>query len=352
MIAPDAHVLVIITARIGDTLLATPAMRAIRNACPQGSLTCMAHPGRLPVLENLPFIDQLRPITKFTAKLRGWLNGKRWDYAFVYGHDSALIHYALRTAKRVIAFQQAQPELKRCLYHAVTPPTTPTHAVEERLLLVRAAGIEATDLRLAYQPTPQEIASAKAWLDAHLPQGATCLIGLQLASFSTKSYRNWPIENFIALGEKILSSTPGTYLLLLGSKEDRHTASLVEARFSDTSSNLAGLFTLREMAAIMYHLNLYIGVDTGPTHLAGALGIPMVAMYHCRHRGKYLAPLNHGNILHVIEHPSSDADCSTGIGMDAISVAMVWEKVHDTLQHVTTAKSQVGSSVMQASGSF
>ena len=40
---------------------------------------------------------------------------------------------------------------------------------------------------------------------------------------------------------------------------------------------------MRENAAIMAHLSLYIGVDTGPTHLAGALDIPMVAMYHSYH---------------------------------------------------------------------
>jgi len=77
---------------------------------------------------------------------------------------------------------------------------------------------------------------------------------------------------------------------------------------------------------VLAGLDLYVGVDTGPTHLAGALGIPMVALYHCRHRGSLLAPLDHP-ALTVIEHPAADADCTPQREMAEIGVDRVWDAV-------------------------
>jgi heptosyltransferase-3 len=79
------RVLVINVARIGDTLLATPALHAIHTACNDGKLTVLAHPSRLELLRHLPFIQQLAPITKTRAS---WMTyfalRQRYDWAFVY----------------------------------------------------------------------------------------------------------------------------------------------------------------------------------------------------------------------------------------------------------------------------
>src|SRR6185369_3796248 len=73
MIAPDARVLVIAVARIGDTLLATPLLRALKAALPTGRLEVRAHPRRLDVLRHLPFIDRLSGLGKWAA----WLGTAR-----------------------------------------------------------------------------------------------------------------------------------------------------------------------------------------------------------------------------------------------------------------------------------
>jgi heptosyltransferase-3 len=95
---------------------------------------------------------------------------------------------------------------------------------------------------------------------------------------------------------------------------------------------LAGTLSLRGSAALMEQLHLYVGVDTGPTHLAGALGLPMVVMYHWRHPARFLAPLEHPAPLHLIDHPGPNAVEA----MSAISVERVWQDVRATLQQLTT----------------
>jgi heptosyltransferase-3 len=333
MIAPDARVLVINVARIGDTLLVTPALRAIKIACPQGWLGCVAHPARVSVLEHLPFIDELMGFTKRSAVWRGW-GPKTWDYALVYGRDRALIRYAQRVAKRVVAFRQ-QPEVPG-LDRTVEWPVHAMHAVQERLLLAAAIGVEATDYRLAYQVSPAERADIERRVIAHLPAGVSPLIGIQVASFPTKAYRDWPVEHFVELALTILEHYPGAHFLAFGSAADKAKAAQFCARIS-RATDLSGRLTLRQTAAAMQRLDLYVGVDTGPTHLAGALGLSMVVMYHCHHRGRYLAPLDHPNFLHVIEHPAPDAACDRLTRMDMISVSVVWDKVRDVLDRTLAA---------------
>ena len=66
------HVLLINVTRIGDTLLATPAIRAIAKFFPNASLTVLGHPKRVEVLENIAYIQRTGGIDKRAALLRGW----------------------------------------------------------------------------------------------------------------------------------------------------------------------------------------------------------------------------------------------------------------------------------------
>ena len=328
MLDPAAKILVIHVARIGDTLLITPALRALKATGPQGRLDCLLHPARRTLLENLPFIDTLGAITPKTACVRGRFAGKSYDYALVYGHDVPLVRYALRVADKVIAFRQCADELNARLWRVVAPPTQPMHAVHERLMLAAALGATTTDYRLACAPTTTELANLRAWRERYAPGNP--LIGLQVASFPTKAYRDWPVESFAELGRRLLARHSNARLVLLGGEESRDKAAWLARQLGDHALAAAGRFGLRATAALMRQLDLYIGVDTGPTHIAGALGIPMVALYHCRHRGAHLAPLGHEHLA-VIEHPAADADCTPSTPMAAISIDTVWEAARHLL---------------------
>ena len=328
MLPADANILVIHVARIGDTLLVTPAVRALKAACPQGRLDCLLHPARRALYENLPWVDDLGAITPKTASFRGWFSGKHYDYALVYGHDAPLVRYALRVAERAVAFHQRDASLNTRLWRALPPPVQTIHAVYERLLLPAALGAATTDHRLAYIPTDTELASARAWVQQQAP--GKPLIGFQVASFPTKAYRDWPAESFAELGRRLLAQHPDARIVLLGGKESRAKATRLAQQLGDRAVAVAGQLGLRATAALMAQLDLYIGVDTGPTHIAGALGIPMIALYHCRHRGIHLAPLGHERLA-VIEHPAADADCTPSAPMATIAVDSVWEKVQQRL---------------------
>ena len=329
MIRPDAEVLAIIVARIGDTLLATPALRALRAAIPQGRLTVLAHPKRLEALLHLPFIDVLEGITKNRAQTRGWIGGQKYEFALVYGRDAALVRYALRASKRVIAFEQHDAGLDARLTPAVAEPTAAMHAVLHRALLLAPLGIALSDPRLAWQLTAQEQAWASAWRAEHVP-GASPLIGLQIASFPTKAQRDWPLSSFQELIARICGAHTGARFVLLGDATAAQKAAPLVAAYPRQLVLAAGRLSLRQSAALMAQLDLYIGVDTGPTHIAGALAVPMVALYHCAYPGRNLAPLQHPACV-TIEHPLTGTSTSTAASMADIAVAAVAQAAMELL---------------------
>ena len=329
MIRSDANVLVIIVARIGDTLLATPILRALKAAIPQGRLTVLAHPKRLEALQHLPFIDALEGITKTTAQTRGWIGKAAYDLALVYGHDAALLRYALRASKQVIAFEQGDARLNAELAPAVAQPSAPMHALMHRRLLLEPLGIAAADLRLAWNVTAAEKAWAREWRGKQVPAGAP-LIGLQIASFPTKAQRDWPVSGFEELIERIAATHEAARFVLLGDAVAAEKAAPLLAAYPQRLALAAGRLSLRRSAALMAGLDLYIGVDTGPTHIAGALGIPMVALYHCAYPGRNLAPLQHPACV-MIEHPLTGRSAASTASMADIPVAAVWRAAMNLL---------------------
>jgi heptosyltransferase-3 len=100
------RILVICVARIGDTLLTTPALRALAARWPGAAITFLGHPKRVEVMQHLPFLAAVGPISKHRAAWRGWLSRRHFDLALVYGFDRALVSYALRVARDVVAFRQ------------------------------------------------------------------------------------------------------------------------------------------------------------------------------------------------------------------------------------------------------
>lgn len=320
-----ASVLVISVARIGDTVLLSPCLKAIKAHYPQARLSVLAHPKRMEVLENLLGIDYLGGITKHSAAWRGWLPGKQYDVALVYGRDAALVTYALRVARSVVCFDE--PEFagihSRYLFK-VPPPSTPMHAVLHRMLLPAQIGIKHVgDLRLSVALTTRELAWAASYLDGLGLAECHPLIGLQLFSFPAKAHRDWPQENFAAFIERVSCVFPAARFIILGDQLAAVRAQSLLRDYPEALVVVAGQLSLRHSMALMSYLDLYVGVDTGPTHIAGALGIPMVAMYHWKYPSENLRPLQNG-LCRAIEHPATrNMEGCFPEGMEAISVEQV-----------------------------
>ena len=325
-------ILLVQVSRIGDTLLATPALRALATAFPEARLSCLAHPKRAEILQGLPFVHHLGRITKKLAPLRGWLPGRSHDLALVFGFDQPLVAYALRVARRVVAFRQGNPALEAQLWRVVEEPAFQSrHAVDYQLALTDAIGLPSAGKYLSYVVSAAEREWASTRLAPLRTSGARPLIGLQIASFPTKGYRDWPLAHFVELCRRIQAEHPGVHFLIFGGSLEQKRTRALHAALPDCSDHCAGSLTLRQTGALMNEVDLYVGVDTGPTHIMGALHRPMVAMYHGHLPSRVLAPLEHP-CLWVVDHPRAGQGTSPDdYPMSDISVDAVMAKVREAL---------------------
>ena len=322
-----ADILIINVSRIGDTLLATPAIRAIAQHWPQARITVLGHPKRVEVLENIPFIHRIGGIDNRRSLWQGYFSGKKYGLAFVFGYDLPLLRYALRVAEKVVAFRQNNQKIDRRLYKCVEPAAPRTvHDTELRFTLTDALGINRVDRHLSYVVSDSEQTWASNKLRKDIGSPAHPLIGLQIASFPTKGYRDWPLDNFSALCERILNRWPAAHFLIFGGELELDRTHALHQQFAAKATHYAGQLTLRQTGAMMQQLDLYIGVDTGPTHIAGALDLPMVALYHPYLPSWRVAPPPRTG-LHALDHPLLGKDSGPEISMAGISVDQVWDSV-------------------------
>lgn len=327
----NESVLFINVSRIGDTLFATPAIRAVAVAWPQARITVLGHPNRAEVLEHLSFVHRVGTISKDRARWLGRIGTHRHDWAFVFGFDEPLVAYALRVAERVVAFRQKDDGINRRLYRVVEkPPFQSEHAVRQLLRLPQSVGIEPAGLRLGFALTESERDIARTRLREAGFAAAAPLVGLQVASFPTKAYRDWPVESFAELCRRIVGDWPGARFLIFGGEEEQTRTGWLKEQLGDRALLLAGRLSLRETGAAMSLTDLYVGVDTGPTHIMSAFDIPLVAMYHCLSSSALTGPLDHP-LAFVVDHPKSGPACSESAAMAEIGVDRVYQRVAEAL---------------------
>lgn len=330
MEAPS-RILFIVVSRIGDTLFSTPALRAVADTWPKARITVLGHPKRAEVFRNLPYVTELGTITKTSAIVKSLWRRKKFDLAIVYGFDSSLVKHALAVSSRVVAFRQSDESLNARLAHAVPVPAFQSeHAVRQLLRLPQALGIDTHQLRIDFSLSDEEISAARERLRLSGLAETGPLVGLQVASFPTKGYRDWPIESFLGLTERIADRWPAARFLIFGGKEERDRTSWLATTIGARAVDFSGRLTLRETGALMAQIDLYVGVDTGPTHIMSSFDRPMVALYHCLSSSRHTGPLDHPAAW-LIDHPDADGRCSEQSTMDQISVDSVWAAVQEAL---------------------
>lgn len=328
---PPSRILFIVVSRIGDTLFSTPALRSVAHKWPNAKITVLGHPKRAEVFQNLPYVTELGIITKTSALVKGLWRQTKFDLAFVYGFDPSLVSYALSVSSRVVAFRQSDEALNARLAPAVPVPAFQSeHAVKQLLRLPQALGINTDQLRIDFSLSAEEVSASRTRLEQHGLANTGPLVGLQVASFPTKGYRDWPIERFLGLTERIADRWPAARFLIFGGKEERDRTSWLATAIGVRAVDFSGRLTLRETGALMGLIDLYVGVDTGPTHIMSSFDTPMVALYHCLSSSRHTGPLDHPAAW-LIDHPDTDGHCSEKSAMDQISIGSVWAAVQEAL---------------------
>lgn len=276
--AADGRILVIATQRIGDVLLATPLIRSLRRAVPRAHIAALVYADTAPMLAANRDVDAVLSVARrpslrehllFLARL--W---RRYDLAFSTGSGDRPTLYACIAARRRVGVVSGGLKhwWKRTLLDRwALLDDGNTHTVLTNLRLADLAGV-ARSHDVVTQWTPRDEALVQATVSQHC---AYAVLHLQ----PKFAYKAWHTAGWVALGKWL--DARGLQLVLTGSADPDELAVLdrVMPLLPAGSLNVAGRFTLAQVACLLSRARLFVGPDTVITHMAAALGTPTIALF-------------------------------------------------------------------------
>ena len=278
----NANVLLVRLSAIGDCLLTLPMACAIKAHYPESRLTWVVERAASTLLQNHPAIDRLIVLPK------GWLKSPRvvWDLRrqlrdthFDVALDpqslskSAIIAWLSGASQRIGLAKPHGRELSLVLNRVRIEPKQ-EHVVDRQLEMLQAIGIRWPAVRFdlpLHDESEQKVAD---WLAS-----SPCSAGFACINpGATWGSRRWPPERFGQVAAELGARHGLPSLVVWGSGEEKAWAEEIVCH-SQGHATVAPNTTLLELTAVMRRATFYLGSDTGPMHMASAVGTPCIGLF-------------------------------------------------------------------------
>ncbi len=286
---PDniSSVLVISTTGLGDSVLSTPAIRAVRLAFPRARIVGHFHKKYIELFKEHPDLDRVIPyegtynrrFKKIFSTVKTFRQEK-FDLVFIFhGNDPQVVPMAYLSGAPIIlrrpsigefAFLLSNPQGDRDYFSE--------HAIDGRLKTAQMAGCPIDDQRMvlsreAFKSEELRVFYKKLGLSAESPK-----IAFQVGA--SYIYKCWPESHFIELGKRLLQRNPQLIIFLLGNRKEKRLCGRIHKGIdSPRVFNLAGQLSIGMIAALINDIRLLVTNDTGPMHIAIALGTKTVSFF-------------------------------------------------------------------------
>ncbi|MDD5107948.1 MAG: lipopolysaccharide heptosyltransferase II [Candidatus Omnitrophica bacterium] len=301
------RILIARTDRIGDVLLSTPVIYALRKKFPQAYISMMVAPYALDIIEGNPYLDEVIIYDKDQKHKSWWrsfkfsnrLKKKKFDLAIIL-HPTNRLH--------LITFLAGIPHrlgydcklgFLLNLRKIHTKQEGLRHEAEYNLDLISELGIAGNPEDL-FMPIKKESEQYVEELFRKEGISKTDKI-LAINPGASCPSKIWPHERFAQVAEKLSKRYDFKILILAGPKE-MYLADKIAHEIKDKVVNLAGRTSISQLASILKRCTLFISNDSGPVHIACALGTPVISIFGRNQAGlspRRWGPLGkHGKYLH------------------------------------------------------
>ncbi|MBY0271420.1 MAG: glycosyltransferase family 9 protein [Burkholderiales bacterium] len=273
------RILVVVTRRIGDVLLATALIRSLKQAWPDARIEALVFAGTEGVLAANPDLAAVHTVPErpgmaqhLTLLMRLF---KRYDLALSLLPGDRPTLYAWLGGRRSIGLlidQPGQGWKQRLLDQWVTLDAVNTHTVRAYLALAGALAIPAiAEVVVSWR------AEDAAAVDALL--GKSCGALAVLHPYPKFRYKMWHQQGWIDVARWLLDNDFRVALTGSPDADERAYVDAIAQQLPGSVINAAGKLSLGGTAALLTRAQFYVGPDTAVTHMAAATGVPMIALF-------------------------------------------------------------------------
>jgi len=293
------------TDRLGDVVLSTPAIKALREACPNIFISFMVQPYARDIVDGNPYLDEVIVFDKKGAhrgvlgalKLVSILKRRRFDIALIL-HPTVRVHVATFLAgipERIGYNKKMGFLLTKRMPHA--KQLGEKHESEYTLDVLRAIGIQADDKALFVPVNRKAVEAIDNRLCSNGVKKDDIIVGIHPGA-SCPSKR-WIPERFAELADRIVDEF-GAKVVVMAGPSDRELGNKVSSLISGNAINLAGSVPVKELVALLKRCALFVSNDSGPVHIAAAVSTPVISIFGRNEKGlspKRWRPLGKDDIV-------------------------------------------------------
>jgi lipopolysaccharide heptosyltransferase II len=266
--------------QIGDLMFTLPALKALREAYPEARITSVLRPHLAGLVAESGFVDEIlnRPSGPLQAAvgLGLKLRESRPDMAVAFSQSATMALCArLSGARHRVGYIDS--DLAGFLTHRIQVRGIP--CPEKVMRLVRGLGIEPEkeDYVGLVRLSPDDDAAGAKLIAECDADGVSSLIALAPGESAARPYKCWSTEGFKQVAAELAED--GARVIVVGGPADRALGDEIVGGLGGRGRNLAGRTTPSQLAAVLARCDLLIGIDSGPMHVAAAMGRPVVALF-------------------------------------------------------------------------
>ena len=326
-------ILIIKLRYIGDVLLATPTVRAIKAARPDVRVTMLVNRGTEDVLSGNPDLDEIMVLDKGSLaaqwRLIAGLRRRQFDTVIdlTDGDRSAFLSWISGAPVR-IGFNDEHRWRGRCYTQVVLPGPGVRHRIDRDLEVLKPMSIQAGSKDPQLWLMPEEENSANQLLDQLGVQRSQSMVILQPGA--RYWFKAWPLERFAELADR-LTAQYDCQVLIGGSHQDIDLAQQIRQMAKSSPIIMAGRTAIKQFAAIAKKSALFVGSDSGAMHIASAVGTPVVALFGPSNprewgpRGGSVEVIYKGLDCRACFHPTcqrGEQNCMRLISIDEVMMAV------------------------------
>jgi lipopolysaccharide heptosyltransferase II len=354
---------------LGDVLMTTPAVRALRQSLPKSHITLWTSPAGSEAGRLVPEIDQVRvyepPWMKATPPRENanqefaeiqWLRSQRFDAAVIFTVYSqnplpaATMCYLAGIPLRLAHCRENPYQLLTDWAPELEPHALQRHEVQRQLDLVETVGCRATDHRLSIAVRPEAKRQAVDHLRRLRLNGDLPVIAVHPGASAAS--RRYPPSAYADVVRSLVNQHHAQVIFTGGAHEQGLIDEICAAAGVPTSS-LAGLLSLAELAAVLQSVDLLLANNTGPVHVAAAVGTPVVDLYALTNPQHTPWQVPHRVLSHDVPCkycyksvcPHQHGHCLSLIPAEAVVEAVCGLLAEMRCNRVSTAKRQTGNVV-------